>query len=98
MVKCCWDASRGLITPGWVAWGRVSDVRIDPKHPMTPGYITDDASQRFRRKYSTSYASGFASDTQEQSGLTTENRLVTTGETVGSSGRRHGSGWASTPS
>lgn len=48
-------------------------------------------------KCSTNYVSGSASNTQEQNGLTTKNRLVTTGETVGSSGRCHGSGWASTP-
>ena len=39
------DTSRGLITPGWVARVRVSDVR--PETPIDPRYITDDVS-RFR--------------------------------------------------
>lgn len=43
------DASWRLITPGWVTWTRVYDVLTEPKHLLTPGYITDDASQRFYR-------------------------------------------------
>lgn len=26
VVICCWDASRGLISPDWVAWVRMYDV------------------------------------------------------------------------
>ena len=50
MVNCCWDASRGLITSGWVNWTRVSDVGKEPKHPITPGYITDDADHMAPRE------------------------------------------------
>lgn len=54
---------------------------------MTLGYITEDASQ--------SYQPSCASDSQEQTELTTQNRLVTTGGTVGSLQRWHGPGGAS---
>ena len=36
MALCAtWTQVGGLITPGWVAWVRVSDQ--DPKHPMSLG-------------------------------------------------------------
>lgn len=47
-VYCCWYASLGLFiqagSPG-------RDARKDPKHPKTPGYTTEGASQCFLNKY-----------------------------------------------
>lgn len=85
-------------SPSWVTWVSMSNVRKDLKHPMTPGYITEDVSQHIHRMYSTSDKPGSARNTQEWTGLTTKNRLVSTGETAGCLERRHGSGWVSTPS
>ncbi|KAL7832499.1 hypothetical protein SRHO_G00295170 [Serrasalmus rhombeus] len=38
------DTSWGLITPGWVTWVRVSDIR--PETPRDPIRITEDVSRR----------------------------------------------------
>lgn len=35
MGQRCWDTSRGMIIPGWVPWGRVSDVvRLDKPYDL----------------------------------------------------------------
>lgn len=43
------DTNRGLITPSWVTWVRVSDVRPETPHDL--GYITEDVSRLHHKVY-----------------------------------------------
>ena len=53
-VGCYWDTSRVLITPAGSP-GRGCMMLRDPKHPMNPGYITDDVSQCIQEMYLSSF-------------------------------------------
>lgn len=48
VVYCCWFASLGLIIQ---AGSPERDAQKDPKHPKTPAYIPEGASQSLPKKY-----------------------------------------------